>query len=413
VKLQRFIRDIVDGPFGSALTSDHYSDSGARVVRLGNIGAARFRDADAAYISMEYFHVLRRHRVVAGDLLIAGLGDENHPVGRACLAPNGIGPAIVKADCFRARLDEARLTHRYAAWALSSSAVTEETATLSRGSTRARINLEVVREIVLPVPKIEEQWRIVEFLDVETARLDALGALIERAIGLLEVRRTQHVLAIVEPGLGNARRPTIPLKFLSSSVSVGIVITPARWYVDQGGVLALRGLNVRPGAINVDDVVRISDEGHAVHAKSRLRTGDVAVVRTGQAGVAAVIPQSLAGINCIDLVIVRPKDDVVPKYLEIVLNSEFAQQYIDETSVGTIQSHLNVSALKRLPIPIMDTAEQAKMVELVQEINSRAESMQHLMKRQMHLLAERRQALVTAAVTGQFDVTTGRGADLS
>ena len=76
-----------DGPFGSGLKSEHYSESGIRVVRLQNIGWAEFADLDAAYLDEAYARQLGDHSVKGEDILIAGLGDDGHPVGRACVAP--------------------------------------------------------------------------------------------------------------------------------------------------------------------------------------------------------------------------------------------------------------------------------------------------------------------------------------
>ena len=101
--LRRVLESIVDGPFGSALTSSHYADSGVRVIRLGNIGLLEFKAADEAYISEEYAEALSQHAAQAGDVVIAGLGDEKMPLGRATVVPPSLGPAIVKADCYRAR----------------------------------------------------------------------------------------------------------------------------------------------------------------------------------------------------------------------------------------------------------------------------------------------------------------------
>jgi len=54
--LRRFIHSIVDGPFGSSIKSNDYTDlPGIRVVRLGNIGLAEFRDGDAAFLPFERF----------------------------------------------------------------------------------------------------------------------------------------------------------------------------------------------------------------------------------------------------------------------------------------------------------------------------------------------------------------------
>src|SRR3546814_10942721 len=105
--LRRALKSINDGPFGSSLTSSHYSTTGARVVRLGNIGAGVFKDDDQAFVPLAHYERLSRHRVRQGDLLIAGLGDARNHVGRACVAPD-LGPAMVKADCYFARVDPRR-----------------------------------------------------------------------------------------------------------------------------------------------------------------------------------------------------------------------------------------------------------------------------------------------------------------
>jgi len=161
-RLGRQVLSITDGPFGSRLTSAHYSVEGARVVRLANIGRAEFVNEDQAWIPRDYFDELRSHEVVAGDLLMAGLGDEGHPVGRACIAPTGLEPAIVKADCFRIRLDQTTLLHEFAAWFFSSGVGSRLTATRIRGATRDRINTSVARELELPVPSLAEQRRVVD-----------------------------------------------------------------------------------------------------------------------------------------------------------------------------------------------------------------------------------------------------------
>jgi len=80
---------ITDGPFGSKLKTDHYTEAGPRVIRLKNIGDAEFVDAKA-HISETHFATLQKHRLFAGDILIAGLG-ENPP--RSCLVPESLGPA--------------------------------------------------------------------------------------------------------------------------------------------------------------------------------------------------------------------------------------------------------------------------------------------------------------------------------
>lgn len=197
IPLRRVLRSITDGPFGSALTSGHYSTDGARVIRLGNLGAAKFRGGDAAFIPMDYYSELQQHAVQAGDLLIAGLGDERNPLGRACVAPQGLGAAIVKADCYRVRLDQDKALHTWAAIAISSPPVTDVTRTLSRGSTRARINTDIARDIAIPLPVTAAQRYLVAEHTEDRDAIDAALQRLSRGGSLLGERRQALITAAV------------------------------------------------------------------------------------------------------------------------------------------------------------------------------------------------------------------------
>lgn len=196
VQLRRAVTAICDGPFGSSLASKHYSDTGVRVIRLQNIGSGAFRDDDAAYIPAGYFRKLLSHSARPGDLLIAGLGDDNHPLGRACTLPGFVSQALVKADCYRVRLD-ATWDHQYVASYFSSSGASFDFLTRSRGSTRARINLEVVRETMVPRPPAREQVAIVERLRTLDTRSDRLTDDIRAQLTRLREYRQALITAAV------------------------------------------------------------------------------------------------------------------------------------------------------------------------------------------------------------------------
>ncbi len=221
-----------DGPFGSGLKSEHYSESGIRVVRLQNIGWAEFADLDAAYLDEAYARQLGDHGVKGEDILIAGLGDDGHPVGRACVAPVEIEPAMVKADCFRFRLDRRRILPRYAAFQLSATA-TAVAGRYATGATRARMNLATSASRKITLPPLKEQEAITAFLDRETAKTDALVARKERLVELLQEKRTALITRAVTRGLD----PNVPMK--DSGVEwLGEI--PAHWEVISFGRLIAR-----------------------------------------------------------------------------------------------------------------------------------------------------------------------------
>lgn len=171
--IQRVIESIVDGPFGSSLTSSHYSADGARVIRLGNIGVNEFKDDDRAYIPLDYATSLSTHEVKKGDVVVAGLGDDKMPLGRAALVPP-IGPAIVKADCYRVRPRAELVRADYLAWALSAPPTRDQIALLARGATRARLNTSVIKEVEIPVPALRDQAEAVSRAREHLSKIDFL-----------------------------------------------------------------------------------------------------------------------------------------------------------------------------------------------------------------------------------------------
>jgi len=187
-----------DGPFGSGLKSEHYQPDGVRVIRLQNIGWASFKDGNEAFISHEHWQDVLGcgHEVLPDDVLIGGLGDEKNPLGRACVAPANLGPAMVKADCYRFRLNRDRAVPDFIALALSATA-RSECGYLATGATRDRLNLGLASARVVPLPPRTEQVEIVASLNRDTARIDLLNEKTRLSISLLKKRRSALITAAV------------------------------------------------------------------------------------------------------------------------------------------------------------------------------------------------------------------------
>lgn len=168
---------ITDGPFGTNLmTKDYIGAPGFKVVRLGNIGVGHYIEGKDAFITAEHYRRLPRHHVESGDLLVAGLAE---PVCRACIAPAEIGPALVKADCFRMRVNP-RVEPRYLMVALNSNICRLQAEAANHGITRTRINLANFKAVWVPLPPLAEQRRIVAKVDQLMALCDALEAGLRR-----------------------------------------------------------------------------------------------------------------------------------------------------------------------------------------------------------------------------------------
>jgi restriction endonuclease S subunit len=150
-----------------------------------------------------------------------------------------------------------------------------------------------------------------------------------------------------------------------SSIQVGIVVKPASYYVDEGGVLALRSLNIRENRLDLKKIVRISSNGHSLNRKSSLRPGDVVTVRTGEPGTTAVVPKDLETLNCIDIIFSRPRPTLRSEYASFFLNSRVAKRQIAVLQGGLAQQHLNVGEMRRIKILVPPVGEQDRIVNIL------------------------------------------------
>ena len=147
-----------------------------------------------------------------------------------------------------------------------------------------------------------------------------------------------------------SRWPTKQLSALCDEITVGFVGKMSDQYVEKG-IPFLRSQDIFPGHIDVANIKYISQGFHQKIRKSKLTPGDVAVVRTGYPGTAAVVPASLPEANCADLVILRPGSQLDPRFLAYVFNSPWGKAHVGGRLVGAAQQHFNVKTAQALEIP--------------------------------------------------------------
>ena len=149
-----------DGPFGSNLKSEHYQQSGVRIIRLQNIGVNEFVDTDQAFISEEHYKKLEKYTCYPGDIVIGTLGEPNL---RACIVPLNIEKAVNKADCVLCRVCKERISEIYLCRVLNNPKfVSAQCQLFSHGQTRARISAGQLKNACIPLPPLALQQSFAE-----------------------------------------------------------------------------------------------------------------------------------------------------------------------------------------------------------------------------------------------------------
>lgn len=279
------------------------------------------------------------------------------------------------------------------------------------------ISWDQFRDIDVTLPPMAEQRAIADYLDAETARIDALVAKKQQLIHLLDERWRAEVAHRVggnwaadsildrsgdeTPAGWQVRKllhlldPAIPLVY-------GILLPGPR--LDEG-VPYIGAGDVRPDRLSLTHLPRTTPEIAAEYPRSRMRPGELVYAIRGSFGAVEQIPTELAGANLSrDAARIAAAEEVCPRYLLWALRSELSQEQFRRHEVGAMVTGVNIGDLKQVKIPIPELPHQrliAKALDSDWELQQRAE---HNLAAQLDLLAERRQALITAAVTGEFKV---------
>jgi type I restriction enzyme S subunit len=188
-RMKAVLSDVKAGPFGSALTKDMYVESGYRVYGQEQVIPDDFSLGDY-YVSEATFSEMEQYAVRPSDVLLSCVGT----FGRVSVVPDDIEPGIINPRLIRLRC-ESSIDPLFLATVLRSAPVFEQFSYLSRGGTMDTINIGTLSSIVIPVPSVEEQLRIVRHLADSLKQLDELTLHSERSMSLLNERRSALISA--------------------------------------------------------------------------------------------------------------------------------------------------------------------------------------------------------------------------
>lgn len=292
-----------------------------------------------------------------------------------------------------------------------------------------RVPPEFNKDFRTPLPPLDEQRNIADFLDCETAKLDTLLEKKRALIKKLKEKRAALISRTVTRGLPpdaaraaglkphSRLKPSgvewisdvpehweiIAFKRACMRVDVGIAEAATHAYCDDG-VPIIRSTNVRPNYLDTHDILRIEPWFAEKNRSKTLHAGDLVTVRTGYPGTTAVIPKELDGSQCFTLVMSTPKRSQYGAFFSYVLNSQLGMTYFEMEGWGTAQTNISVPIVQLVPVPRPPIEEQRAIVSYLDRETVKIDSMVVKVEAAIERLREYRSALITAAVTGKIDV---------
>jgi type I restriction enzyme S subunit len=278
----------------------------------------------------------------------------------------------------------------------------------------------------MPAPRLELQLRVAAFLDAETARLDALVERRQAMVELLNERRVVVMLNGVR-GLFTSMRARVESSVpwlnthpddwrdvkLTLVARLGSGHTPSRahpeWWADATVPWVTTGevIQMRSDRLEFIEKTRekISELGLANSAAVVHPAGTVVLCRTAaSAGYSAIMGTDMATSQDFATWTCGPL--LRPRFLLLCLRA-MRSDLLGRLAMGSTHKTIYMPDLEAVRIPLPPVGEQDEIIEEVQRRLWSIDRVIETLTGQIALLKERRQALITAAVTGELDVTKG------
>lgn len=302
---------------------------------------------------------------------------------------------------------------RWLAYLLASNQILDWAVASSDGTKMPRTSWDKLAECRVDVPPLSHQRAIADYLDVETARIEALTEKKRRMVELLKERFMETVRYEVTGGIAfddplgvrsdeHLRAGWAPVK-LSQDLRFGSGATPTagdeRYYGGDipwivTGDLRDDVLETVPSTVTYDALAEFS--ALRVHPPNSLVVAMYGAT-VGRLAVTA-FPAAVNQASCVIHSGVRLRTWFVFYYL---LSH---RQVLMERAVGAGQPNISQEILRSLRLAAPDLATQDHIVSVLDGLRRHVGELGSRIRSQLSLLAERRQALITAAVTGELAI---------
>lgn len=393
------------GAIAEAWTStvDKHAVDGQPPVRLCNYTDVYKKDSITADIDFMKATArpdqIDRFRLRLGDTLITKDSETADDIGVPAFVEYEAPDLICGYHLAIVRPRDGEVVPRFLYWALSAAPTLRQWEVLASGVTRVGIRSGDLTKAALPLPPRMEQQQIADYLDHETARIDALMAKQQALIDTLRERRTAIADAVlggfVDVGERLKRYLTVVDKRAGEDWPALDLLSVS---IDWG---------VRPRKEISDDDPRAED----LSAYKLVEPGQVVVNRM-RAFQGALGVSSVRGITSPDYLVLDMRNDVDAEWLAALMRTRtFVSQMAQRVrGIGNVESgavrtpRLNVDDLFEIRVAVPKIGEQGLAIQSLREQTLSIDELISKAERFVELAKERRAALITAAVTGELQM---------
>jgi len=301
---------------------------------------------------------------------------------------------------------------------LTLNAMKPEFERIAYGSTHLTIYMPDIEQLRIPVPPVETQRKIAAYLETEIARVDGLLAKRREVLSLLDQRDVALAHSAITGQILPGPRKRTAIRWLGDlPADWNLAPVSSQFRVALGRMLNaeratgeslrpyVRNVNVRWDVVDTTDLAKM-DFPLADRARYRLRPGDL-LINEGGAGIGRAAIWDAPVDECYfqkSVLRLRPTGHTQTRWMvECMRVAVDRKVFLVEGNLATIP-HVPAEALRVHRFPFPPESVQSRLLEWLADQRRVARHVRSLVDTQIARLVEHRQALITAAVTGELDI---------
>ncbi len=369
---------MADGPFGSNLKKEHYTDKPeVRIIQLSNIGEDGWREENTKYTTFEHLKSIQRSEVQPGDIVIAKM----MPAGRAILCPSHEAKFVLSSDAVRATLIQG-VNRRFVLYSINSPYFRKQVYENVSGSGRVRTSLTKLKACRLLIPGIAEQERIVERLDAAFAQIDELKSNAERQLAEARALFQSALAQAMQPKPGWQEKKLVNVCDIFGRIGFRGYTTKDLVCSQNDGAISLSPSNIQNGEMDYSKRTYISWFKYNESPEIKIFNGDILLVKTGSSYGKSALVKDLpheATINPQSVVLKNFR--INNEFFAYQLRTERVKKEFDQFVSGTAIPTFSQAKLGTVPIYLPSEIEQEQIVSYLNSLNNHVRELEEISRK--------------------------------
>lgn len=168
-----------------------------------------------------------------------------------------------------------------------------------------------------------------------------------------------------EKSILSGKYPINKLEIYIKNISYGASVDNC---YDKTGIPMLRIRDIKPNAIDSQEIVYLPVEMEEELHHSRVRVGDILITRSGTIGVCSIVDKLHDGFAFGSFMIKISLKNIVPEYVSYIINSYIGKKYFERNKIGAVQGNITIPIIKSLLFPVPQIEKQKEIVQKIKEI---------------------------------------------